>query len=320
MQVVRDIIDLLMVAAIMLLTPFKGLPVQVSEIQKCPACEKVVFDESDETLDFPLGERMTRLAQFRLESDSVHEGFIIRLPHGISFKVSSNDNTFHVVRQDVLWDSHEGECMEHPDEQVLLFGVRKEFHIAFAAMMTDHCEAGYTESSAVLIVDCDEAPVHLIGFAWSGMIAESAISLWINYLPFSRNQIFMLRYVLLDLGLPTGISQILKSFKAYNRVSDALPEQIIKCSCETAENRDLSVLAGPSMRHRLEVIAFESAEPGSCDPGTSLKLGQVDLISRQRFSLIGFHFTDGLCYDCIQVITIIAVHIPPSRVIGSYPV
>ena len=79
--------------------------------------------------------------------------------------------------------------MEHSDEQVLLFSIRKEFHIAFAAMMADHCETGNAVVASVLIVDGDEPPVHLVCFTGSGVVTEPAVALWIDHLPLGRNKI-----------------------------------------------------------------------------------------------------------------------------------
>ena len=111
------------------------------------------------------------------------------------------------------------------------------------------------------------------------MVPETAVTLWIDYLPFRRYQISVLGDILLDLGLPSGISHFLKSLQTHRRVRNTLLEQFVEHSCKTAENRYFSVLASPPVRQRLEVITVQSAKPGSCDTGTPLKLCQVDLIS-----------------------------------------
>ena len=192
MYITRDIGNRATILAVSRVTPLQCFEVKIGYVTKDPVYQKVCLYISDKTFDLSFGKRVTGLTQLRLEPDSIHEGFIIFLPYGISFEITPKNDTFHVVCQDVLWDTHVGKCTEHSDEQVFLFGIRKEFHITFAAMMTDHYKTGDAVVMSVIVVHGDEAPVHLVCFAWTCMVTKSAITLRIYQLPSGRDQILVL--------------------------------------------------------------------------------------------------------------------------------
>ena len=68
--------------------------------------QEVVFDESDQPLDFTFGIWMPRLTQSGIEAYCVHEVLIVRLPYWMVLEVPLYDDTFHVVGQHILRYSH----------------------------------------------------------------------------------------------------------------------------------------------------------------------------------------------------------------------
>ena len=59
---------------------------------------------------------MPGLAEPRLESYGLHELLIVLLPNWIAILVTPNDHALHVIRQDVLRNTHVAESVDHPDE------------------------------------------------------------------------------------------------------------------------------------------------------------------------------------------------------------
>ena len=77
---------------------------------------------------------MTRLAEFCLESYRFHERLVVFLPDGMPLKVPVTHNTFHVVCQNILWNSHIAESVKHSNEQIAeLQKIRKCVDIALKA-------------------------------------------------------------------------------------------------------------------------------------------------------------------------------------------
>ena len=138
MLFIWDAVNSPMVAAVLGTAPCKSLIIKLRDVAEDPAGDKVVLHEADEPFNGTLCKRMTWLAQLRLEAGGVHESLIIVLPDRMSFLITAYHDTLHVVCQHILWYPHEIEGMDHSDEQVLLFRVREELHIPFAAVVADH--------------------------------------------------------------------------------------------------------------------------------------------------------------------------------------
>ena len=95
-----------------------------------------------------------------------------------SVQIAVQNDTLHVVRQDIFGHAHPLERMNHPDEQVFLLGIGKELHIALSAVMTNHGETGHREflSVAGVFLHFGKAPIHLEGFAGAGSVPASTVS------------------------------------------------------------------------------------------------------------------------------------------------
>ena len=179
MKVIRDIFYLSVVLGILLFAPFHYLIIEVIQIPETSSDKEVVFDESDQPLDFTFGLWMPRLTQCGIEAYCVQEVLIVRLPYWMVLEVPLYDDTFHVVCQHILRYSHICECTEHAYEQVLLLGIGKELNIHLAAVMTDHCEACHCRFLTIRIDHMGESPIHLVLLGRKRLVAYPSVSLWI---------------------------------------------------------------------------------------------------------------------------------------------
>ena len=177
MQSVRNIGDSSTILTVPLVAPLQCFKVKIGYVTKDPICQKVCLYISYKTFDLSFGKRVAGLAQFCFKPDGIHKHFIVFLPYRMPVLVSSNNNTLHVICQNILRYSHIFEGVEHADKQILLFGIRKELDIPFSAMVADHSKTSCSIVSARTVLHMYEAPVHLIGFAGSGLISSSAIAL-----------------------------------------------------------------------------------------------------------------------------------------------
>ena len=85
---------------------------------------------------------MPGFAELRLETHCFHKGLVVLLPDRMALEVPVQYNTFHIVRQDILGDTHVAKGMDHANEQILLFGIGEELNIPLTAVVADHSEAG----------------------------------------------------------------------------------------------------------------------------------------------------------------------------------
>ena len=108
---------------------------------------------------------MTRLAEFCLESYRFHERLVVYLPDGMPLKVPVKHDTFHVVCQNILWNSHIAESVKHPNEQILLLGIGEELYVLLTAVVADHGKAGHAVLAAVVVNNFGEPPIRLVDFS-----------------------------------------------------------------------------------------------------------------------------------------------------------
>ena len=81
------------------------------------------------------------------------------MPDGLAFEVAVQDDALHVVREHVCWNAEAFEAVNHPDEEVLLLGIREELDVAGTAMVAGHDKARTLEdfsSGAVCLVLASE--------------------------------------------------------------------------------------------------------------------------------------------------------------------
>ena len=133
-----------MVCTILPVAPTDCLNVKICDVPECPADNEVFFYEAHQPFYSALGERMTGFAKLRSNTERFHESFVILVPYGMPFRITTGNDALHVIGQDGLRNAEPLERMDHSNKQVLLFGIRKEFNIARSAMMAHHREACYT--------------------------------------------------------------------------------------------------------------------------------------------------------------------------------
>ena len=153
---------------------------------------------------------MPWLAKLCFKADRLHEDFIVMVPYRTTFKISFQDDRFHVVGQNFLWNAHILECVNHSDEQVFLLCIRKELYVFHSTVMTDHGKACRLIFKSRIIADFCKSPVHLESLAWSCEVSQASASLCCNQLPCSRHKKFVCHYVSLYTTQASLVANFLK--------------------------------------------------------------------------------------------------------------
>ena len=258
----RDAVRSLAVAVVFLVAPVGSLTVQVCQIREDPPWQEVLFYEPDKPFYGSFGVRVAWLAQRGLELECVHELFVILLPDGRSIGSPANYDTFHVICHNPFRDGHGAKAMKHPDEQILLLGIREEFYKDFATVMADHGKAGNLLNLSTLHLGFHKAPVHLVRFAGFCFVTETSGALGNGDTSFGRNKVVMLLDIRFHLGQASGISCFIQPIEAYLGVCDSFLQEGIKHSSKTSENGAVGMLTDSAMRSHHKVILLQSAKPG----------------------------------------------------------
>ena len=141
MQFLGHICGGFVVGAVLLVAPVQSSPVQICNVPEDLAHQEVLFYETDQPLHLSFGKRMPRLAEFCLEGHRFHKGLVVFLPDWTALEVPVGDHTFHIVRQDILWDPHVAKGVDHANQQILLLGIGEELNIPLTAVVADHSKA-----------------------------------------------------------------------------------------------------------------------------------------------------------------------------------
>ena len=129
---------------------------------------------------------MSGFAKLCLKTEVAHKEFIILLPYRVSFGIPAGYDALHVIGKNFLRDSHVHERMNHSDEQVLLFCIRKKLNITLSAGVAYHCKTGYLVDLACSGLHGYEAPVHLVAFTRACFIPPTTVTLWSHDLTLGR--------------------------------------------------------------------------------------------------------------------------------------
>ena len=186
---------------------------------------------------------MSNFTQLCMETNCFHEGLVVFLPERISFHISSDDYTFHVICKNVLWNTHVNKRMNHTNKQVFLSGIWKEFNVSLATMMTDHGETCTLIRTTVRSIYFNKSPVHLVILSRTCMISSASVSLWTYNFTWCWNQIFMCSNISFDRSSASWIADSLKSFKDNFGICDILSEIIINCALVSWNNRFLGLFS-----------------------------------------------------------------------------
>lgn len=114
MQFLRHTSGGFVVGAVLLVAPFQSSPVQICNVPEDPSYQEVFFCKANQPLHLAFGKWMPGLAELRLEAYRFHKGLIVLLPDRMALEVPVQYNTFHIVRQDILGDSHITKGMDIP--------------------------------------------------------------------------------------------------------------------------------------------------------------------------------------------------------------
>ena len=106
MQEIRNVVDHLMVLAIVLVAPSERLLIEICDVPEHATCKEVLLDEAYKSLDFAFGKGVPRLTELGPEPDGIHERLVVFVPYRMTLEVSSVDNTFHVVGKDIHRYTH----------------------------------------------------------------------------------------------------------------------------------------------------------------------------------------------------------------------
>jgi len=191
MGILRDSIYGLVERGVLTGVPIHGFTVHVSHVPETPPREEILFHIADKAFHLSLCEGMTRLTEFRLKTNRVHECLIILVPDRITLKIAVPYDALHVVCEHIGRNAHIPEAVKHPDEQALLSGIGEEFHEHRTAVMTYHRETGHGGLLPIMILSLNKAPIHLESFARLRSKSAATVPLRRHYLPFGWNQITM---------------------------------------------------------------------------------------------------------------------------------
>ena len=127
----------------------------------------------------------------------------------MSLWITPDHDTFHVVCQYIVRDSHISKSMDHPYEKIFLSGIGEEFDVSFPAMMADHSKTCDLIGSIGICIYLDKAPVHLICLPGICAVTSAPVSLRIDQHTFWGNQFLMVFDVHPYLRLTSCISVFL---------------------------------------------------------------------------------------------------------------
>ena len=200
MLLCRNAVHGTVINVVLVVTPPDCFVVEVGQFCKDAANHEIFLNKANQAFNASLCEWVAGLAKLRAEAKIAHKQLIILLPDRMALIIPADNNTFHVVRKDMLRNAHIQECMNYADKQVLLPCIREEFNIAVSTAMADHGKAGELVFLTPLRFYLDESPVHLVGFARIGLVSPATVSLRCHDLTLGWNQVLMGRYVTLDDG------------------------------------------------------------------------------------------------------------------------
>ena len=200
------------VSTILSAAPFQSLPVQVGNMVKYPAGEKVVFHKSHQALYLALGEGMAGFAELSLKTKVFHKGLVVLLPDRMALQIPVQHNAFNIVSQDDSGHPHVLKGMDHPNEQVFLLGVREKLSVVLATVVAGHSEACCTICVSVVVQHICETPVHLVGLARRCGVTAPSVSLGSTLLPFGRDKVLMSSDIFFYNGRPSVKTGLLQTF------------------------------------------------------------------------------------------------------------
>ena len=283
-----------MEGTVLLIAPFQSLLIQIGHIPEGSARQKIALHEAHQPFHLPLGVGVPGLAELRLEAERVHERLVLPVPHGLAAHVAVVYNALHVVREDVFRDSHVLESVDHANEQVLLLGVGEEFNEHVTAMVTAQRKAGGLVLIAGVIQNLYKAPVHLERLSRLRFVAPAPIPLRLHKMPYSGHQVPVSGDIILYRRDTTRKSCLLKPFQADGGVRDATFEQLVEGVGIADEAIPRRLLTGVAMGPEREAAVFQTTQSAAGHAGTTLQLGQIQLLQTETVPGFGLHFLDGL--------------------------
>ena len=155
------------------------------------------------------------------------------MPDGLAFEVAVQDDALHVVREHVCWNAEAFEAVNHPDEEVLLLGIREELDVAGTAMVAGHDKARTLEGAAGACHHIREAPVHLERIPRRRLVPAAAIPLRCNDLSLGRQEVFVPCNILFDDREAAGISELFEAFEDDRRIGNALAQKVVQSARES---------------------------------------------------------------------------------------
>ena len=209
------------VSCVLFIAPIQGSNVQIGHIPEHAPNEEVFLYEPHETFHLALRKGMTGLAELRLESNGLHELLIVLLPDWIAIHITPNDHALHVIRQDVLRNTHVAKSVDHPNEQIFLLCIGEELYIPLPAVVANHSKAGSAVFTSIISLYLRKAPVHLKCLSGTGRVPSPTVSLRLNCMTRGGNKMIVGRDVVLDDGFTASESALTKFIKAHDRVYNA---------------------------------------------------------------------------------------------------
>ena len=179
--------------------------------------------------------------------------------------------------------------MDHADEQVLLAGVGKELYVAFSAAMADHDKTGNLIGFPLFGHHFDEPPVHLVGFAGSGLVPSAAVSLRGNHLTFGGDKILVGGDVIFYDRFPSLEPVFLQPVKNDGGIRNALSKQGINNTGKTSEKSYGRMPPSKTMWLDDKPVLLNQSKLGTAYTSAPADFREVDLIDVELVTKFFFH-------------------------------
>ena len=216
-----------MLLAVHMLAPLKSLTVQVVQIGETSSRQEILLEITDRTFHLPFRLRPAYLAGGRLEAHIGTETFESGKEDGLTGLVFQ-DNCLHVVCQHNIRNSAEiFESVQDAAFQAFEVTTLCEFHVPGPGVSQGHDESRNFMEFAICAQILADSPIHL------------GLSAGLGFIPWhSRDGLWRTKNVdiILDDGLPTGVTHLLQGLQDDDAVEYAIVHHLVDLRLKGIQN------------------------------------------------------------------------------------
>ena len=216
-----------MLFAVHMLAPLKSLAVQVVQIGETSSGQEVFFEIADRTFYLPFCLGPTYLAGGRLEAHIGTEAFESGKEDSLPGLVLQ-DNCLHVICQHDIRDSAKiFKSVQDAAFQAFEVTTFCEFHVSGPRVSQSHDESWNFVEFAICAQILADSPIHL------GLLSRSGFIPW-----HSRDGLWRTKNVdiILDDGLPTGVTHLLQGLQDDDAVEYAIVHHLVDLRLKGIQN------------------------------------------------------------------------------------